>query len=83
MIQFKISKQWRPVFLTLLAVVALLICDADGDDSTKSLIKVDRETTFLTGPLGTDGTVDYAAGINARMKQGVTPGPTRTLGKLG
>ena len=73
MIQFKISKQWRPVFLTFLAVVALLVRDADGDDSTKSRIKIDRETTFLTGPLRTDGTVDYVAGINARMKQGVTP----------
>ncbi|EMB17833.1 hypothetical protein [Rhodopirellula europaea] len=73
MIQFKISKQWRPVFLTLLAVVALLFRDADGDDSTKSRIKIDRETTFLTSPLRTDGTVDYAAGINARIKQGVTP----------
>ncbi len=73
MIQFKISKQWRPVFLTLLAVVAPVVRDADGDDSTKSRIKIDRETTFLTGSLRTDGTVDYAAGINARMKQGVTP----------
>ncbi|PAY16796.1 hypothetical protein CKO51_24965 [Rhodopirellula sp. SM50] len=50
-----------------------MVRDADGDDSTKSRIKIDRETTFLTGPLRTDGTVDYAAGINARMKQGVTP----------
>ncbi len=73
MIQFKIAKQRRPVFLTLLTVVALLVRHADGDDSTKSRIKIDRETTFLTGPLRTDGTVDYAAGINARMKQGVTP----------
>lgn len=73
MIQFKISKQWLPVFLTFLAVVALLVRDTDGDDSTNSRIKIDRETTFLTSPLRTDGTVDYAAGINARMKRGVTP----------
>lgn len=73
MIHFRIFKQWRPVVLMSLAVVAPLVCDADGDDSTKSRIKIDRETTFLTGPLRTDGTVDYAAGINARMKQGVTP----------
>ena len=73
MIHFKTFKHRRPVVLLLLAVVAPLVRDADGDDSTKSPIKIDRETTFLTGPRRTDGTVDYPAGINARMKQGVTP----------
>ncbi|TWU32259.1 hypothetical protein [Novipirellula artificiosorum] len=66
MIDCKMSKQWHPVFLTLLAVVASLVRDADGDDSTKTRIKIDRETTFLTGSLRTDGSVDYAARINAR-----------------
>lgn len=73
MIDFRIFKQWHPIFLMSLAVLAPLVRDADGDDSTKSRIKIDRETTFLTCPSRTDGTVDYPTGINGRMKQGVTP----------
>ena len=73
MIDFRIFKQWHPVFLMSLCVLAPLVQDADGDDSTKSRIQIDQETTFLTGPLRTDGTVDYPVGINGRMKQGVTP----------
>ncbi|HBV66417.1 MAG TPA: hypothetical protein DEF45_25760 [Rhodopirellula sp.] len=73
MFDFRIFKQWHPIFLMSLCVLAPLVRDADGNDSTKSRIKIDRETTFLTGPLRTDGTVDYPAGINGRMKQGVTP----------
>ncbi len=73
MFDFRIFKQWHPIFLMSLCVFAPLVRDADGNDSTKSRIKIDRETTFLTGPLRTDGTVDYPAGINGRMKQGVTP----------
>ena len=73
MFDFRIFKQWHPIFLMSLCVLAPLVRDADGNDSTKSRIKIDRETTFLTGPLRTDGTVDYPAGINGRMKQGVAP----------
>jgi hypothetical protein len=73
MIHIKIFRQWRPIVLMLLAVVTPLVRDADGDDSTNSRIEIERETTFLTGPLRADGTIDYPAGINARMKQGVTP----------
>ena len=73
MIEFKIAKQLRPVVLLSLTVVALLVCHAEDNHSPSSKLKIDRETTFLTGPLRTDGTVDYASGINARMKQGVTP----------
>ncbi|MEE2936265.1 MAG: hypothetical protein VYA84_09750 [Planctomycetota bacterium] len=73
MIEFKIAKQPRPVVLASLAVVALVVCHAEGNHSTNSKLKIDLETTFLTGPLRTDGTVDYASGINGRMKQGVNP----------
>lgn len=73
MIEFKIAKQLRPVVLLSLAVVLLVVCHAEGNHSTNSKLKIDRDTTFLTGPLRTAGTVDYASGINARMKQGVTP----------
>ena len=36
-------------------------------------IIISRETTFLTGPLRKDGTVDYVAALNHRYAQGVTP----------
>jgi hypothetical protein len=36
-------------------------------------IVVSRETTFITGPLREDGTVDYVAALNQRCSQGVTP----------
>jgi hypothetical protein len=36
-------------------------------------IIISRETTFITGPLRKDGSVDYAAAINERYSQGVTP----------
>ena len=36
-------------------------------------IIVSRETTFITGPLRKDGTVDYLAALNQRYSQGVTP----------
>jgi hypothetical protein len=36
-------------------------------------IIISRETTFLTGPLRKDGSVDYAAALNERYSRGVTP----------
>jgi hypothetical protein len=39
----------------------------------KTKIVVSRETTYLTEPLRTDGTVDYLAALNGRLSQGVTP----------
>lgn len=36
-------------------------------------ITVSREVTFLVAPLRADGSVDYAAGLNARYGRGVTP----------
>ncbi len=36
-------------------------------------IVVSRETTFLTGPLRADGSVDYLAALNERCSKGVTP----------
>ena len=36
-------------------------------------IIISRETTFITGPLRRDGTVDYAAALNQRSSHGVTP----------
>ncbi len=36
-------------------------------------IIISRETTFLTGPLRKDGSVDYLAALNERCSKGVTP----------
>ncbi len=36
-------------------------------------ITVSKETTYLTGPLRPDGTVDYLAAVNEHCSQGVTP----------
>lgn len=37
-------------------------------------IRVSRKTTYLLGPLRKDGTVDFAAALNARASKGITPG---------
>ena len=36
-------------------------------------ITIGRDTTYITGPLNKDGTVNYVAYINARYSKGVTP----------
>jgi hypothetical protein len=36
-------------------------------------IVIGRDTTYVTGPLRPDGTVDYIAAVNAEFSQGVTP----------
>ena len=38
----------------------------------KPLITVSKETTYVSGPLRKDGTVDYVAALNARASRGVT-----------
>src|SRR6516225_9670041 len=34
---------------------------------------ISKETTYVTGPLDKDGYIDYAAALNERLGQGVTP----------
>jgi hypothetical protein len=34
---------------------------------------ISRETTYFTGPLKVDGTIDFIAAVNAHFAQGVTP----------
>lgn len=46
---------------------------ASGPATTPFKITVARETTYLVAPLRADGTVDYAAALNERYGQGVTP----------
>jgi hypothetical protein len=42
-------------------------------DGKKVNITVSKETTYLTGPVRPDGTVDYLAALEARLSKGVTP----------
>lgn len=37
------------------------------------VIRVSKKTTYVLGPLRKDGTVDFAAALNARARKGVTP----------
>lgn len=46
---------------------------ASGPATTPFKITVARETTYFVAPLRADGTVDYAAALNERYGQGVTP----------
>jgi hypothetical protein len=39
----------------------------------KPKFTISKETTYVTGPLRKDGTIDYAAALNQRLSQGVTP----------
>jgi hypothetical protein len=39
----------------------------------KGTFTVGKETTYITGPLDKDGYPDYAAALNERLRQGVTP----------
>ncbi len=39
----------------------------------KVKITVGKDTTYITGPLNADGTVNYVAYINAKHSKGVTP----------
>jgi hypothetical protein len=34
---------------------------------------ISKETTYVTGPVDKDGYIDYAAALNERLRQGVTP----------
>ena len=58
-------------------VAVVLLCAGYGiwwwAESGKVELEIGRETTYITGPLNDDGTVNYLAHINAQLSQGVTP----------
>src|SRR5437870_8606382 len=50
--------------------------DAKKDAAAKSdkpKFTIGKETTYVTGPCDKDGYIDYAAALNKRLSQGVTP----------
>jgi hypothetical protein len=44
-----------------------------GEKPRKPKFTISKETTYVTGPLRKDGHIDYAAALNKRLSQGVTP----------
>ncbi|HEV3257927.1 MAG TPA: hypothetical protein VG013_13660, partial [Gemmataceae bacterium] len=50
--------------------------DTKGDNAEKKSrpkFTIGKETTYVTGPRDEDGYIDYAAALNKRLRQGVTP----------
>ena len=46
----------------------------DGmEKKLRAKFTVGKETTYITGPYDEDGYIDYATGLNERMRKGVTP----------
>ncbi|MBS3734657.1 MAG: hypothetical protein KGY99_07000 [Phycisphaerae bacterium] len=61
--------------------------DADGASQTRPVrtqagITLSRETTYVTGPLNDDGTVNYVEYLNRKHSKGVTPETNAAVGLL-
>ena len=58
-------------------LVLVLLCTAYAfwwrAESRKVELEISKDTTYITGPLNEDGTVNYVAHINAQLSEGVTP----------
>jgi len=68
-LRHRLSGRWIQVFLVAFAFIAwrvsvLLI---------SSKLEIGKETTFVTGPLKPDGSIDYPAALHERWSKGVTP----------
>jgi hypothetical protein len=52
----------------------LFCCVVLADDARPATprFKISRDTTYVTGPVRADGTIDYVEAINARLAKGVT-----------
>ncbi len=60
----------------VLGLILLTHVTARGDEAAKpasAKIPISRETTYITEPLKADGTPDYAAWLNKKFSEGVTP----------
>ncbi len=76
--------QGKTILCSTLLLVASFVpliafCGEDSSATTKPLgtrrpvkITISKNTTYLTGPIRSDGWLDYAAAINERCKEGVT-----------
>ncbi len=61
----------RVILLVIgLLLVAGLVCNYWPMEGH---ITISRETTYITGPLNEDGTVNYVAALDDRLSKGVTP----------
>ncbi len=67
--------------MTVIVLIASLAAEASwadeqnpaGKELPRPRLTLSREVTFFTEPLAPDGLIDYAAALNARHGQGVTP----------
>lgn len=76
----KKKKTWRiRLILAALIVLPFIIprvldlFDSDDTEPGKVRITISRETTFIDGPINSDGTISYVAYLNETCSQGVTP----------
>lgn len=76
--RFNAGWTWIPGGLVLLLMWGRLAAEQESPKAAPAKdqplpFTISRETTRITQPLMPDGTVDYAAALNARMSEGVTP----------
>ncbi|MEZ6044785.1 MAG: hypothetical protein R3C11_04225 [Planctomycetaceae bacterium] len=70
------KKRWswkRKIFFVMLFLFGCFCARTAWYAATQEPLKPSKETTYFTGPLREDGTVDYDAALNEINKQGVTP----------
>jgi hypothetical protein len=56
---------------TVLLTVAAVAAAEPGGGKVK--LTLGKETTYITGPLDSDGSVDYETALNERLRKGITP----------
>jgi hypothetical protein len=59
--------------LLLLLLAAAPAAEGTTPTERKSRFTVSPDTTYVTGPVRRDGTIDYVAALNERLRQGVAP----------
>lgn len=61
--------------VVLLSALTFSTSSAEGSSAKrpKSKITISKETTYVTGPLRDDGSVDFVAALNQHCSNGVTP----------
>ena len=54
-------------------ILAFAAVAAGGISETKALFAISRDTTSAVGLVRLDGSVDYVAAVNQRLRRGLTP----------